>query len=127
MIRSHERERILIVDWEYAGMGDPRFDLGNLSVGNEFDEATDDALIGAYYGESPDDARRAALKLMRVLSDAREAAWGVVQAEISELEFDFLGYAQPFFDRLQATSGDPQFQQWLAVASEQRSADGPTA
>ena len=29
-----------IVDWEYAGMGDPRFDLGNLSINNGFDEAT---------------------------------------------------------------------------------------
>jgi thiamine kinase-like enzyme len=127
MIRAHEAERILIVDWEYAGMGDPRFDLGNLSVGNEFDEAADDALIGAYYGEPADDARRAALKLMRVLSDAREAAWGVVQAEISELEFDFIGYAQPFFDRVHATSTDPQFDQWIGVANEQRSADGPAA
>ena len=30
---------------------------------------------------------------MRVLSDAREAAWGVVQATVSELDFDFDGYA----------------------------------
>ncbi len=29
----------MIVDWEYAGMGDPRFDLGNLSVNNDFGEA----------------------------------------------------------------------------------------
>jgi thiamine kinase-like enzyme len=127
MIRAREGDRILIVDWEYAGMGDPRFDLGNLSVGNEFDEATDDALIGAYYGEPPDDRKRAALKLMRVLSDAREAAWGVVQAEISELDFDFIGYSQPFFDRLQATSADRQFAQWLAVATAEASADDPAA
>ena len=31
---------------------------------------------------------------MRVLSDAREAAWGVVQAEVSELDFDFDRYAR---------------------------------
>ena len=30
---------------------------------------------------------------MRILSDAREAAWGIVQAEVSELEFDFDRYA----------------------------------
>ncbi len=29
----------MIVDWEYAGMGHPCFDLGNLAVNNDFDEA----------------------------------------------------------------------------------------
>ena len=42
---------MMIVDWEYAGMGDPRFDLGNLSINSEFDEATDERLLAAYHGE----------------------------------------------------------------------------
>ncbi len=75
-------------------MGDPRFDLGNLSINNAFDEAADERLLRAYNGEAPSDRARAALRLMRVLSDAREAAWGVVQATVSELDFDFEGYAR---------------------------------
>ena len=31
---------------------------------------------------------------MRLMSDTREAAWGVVQGVISELDFDFAGYAR---------------------------------
>ena len=50
---------MLIVDWEYAGMGHPCFDLGNLSVNNDFDEAADERLLRAYYGEPPTDAARA--------------------------------------------------------------------
>ena len=34
-----------------------------------------------------------ALELMRFMSDFREAMWGVVQAAISGLDFDFAGYA----------------------------------
>ncbi|MEA2141130.1 MAG: hypothetical protein QOC91_1229 [Solirubrobacteraceae bacterium] len=116
VIRAREDGRLVIVDWEYAGMGDPRFDLGNLSVNNEFAETTDERLLRAYYGEPPSDARRAALKLMRVLSDAREAAWGVVQTAISELDFDFSAYAQKHFERLRATVAQPQFEQWLVSA-----------
>ena len=93
----------MLVDWEYAGMGDPRFDLGNLSVNNDFDDGDDERLLGAYYGGPPSDPQRAALKLMRVLSDAREAAWGVVQGAVSELDFDFDGYAQR---ALRADRGD---------------------
>jgi thiamine kinase-like enzyme len=108
--------RMMIVDWEYAGMGHPCFDLGNLSVNNDFDEATDERLLAAYHGQPVTPRQRAELKLMRVLSDAREAAWGVLQAEISELDFDFHGYASTHFERLRAAIGQPSFEEWLAAA-----------
>jgi thiamine kinase-like enzyme len=117
VIRAREDERLLIVDWEYAAMGDPRFDLGNLSAGNEFDDAADERLLRAYYGTAPSDRERAALKLMRVLSDAREAAWAVVQSQISELDFDFGGYAEKHFERMRAAAAQSQFGEWLAVAA----------
>ena len=41
----HDGERVRILDWEYAGMGDRYFDLGNLSVNNGFDEAEDERLL----------------------------------------------------------------------------------
>ena len=57
--------RLRIVDWEYAGMGDRYFDLGNLSVNNGFDEAADERLLAAYWGEP---CTRAALR--RAAADA---------------------------------------------------------
>src|SRR6478672_10390980 len=44
--------RIRIVDWEYAGMGDPYFDLGNFSINHELDGDQDAILLAAYLGES---------------------------------------------------------------------------
>lgn len=116
LIRAVDDGRIMIIDWEYAGMGDPRFDLGNLSINNEFDQDADDRLLEAYYGEQPSPGRRAALKLMRVLSDAREAAWGVVQGQVSELDFDFAGYAMKHFARMQQAISQPSFEKWLVSA-----------
>lgn len=116
IIRSRGAGRLMIVDWEYAGMGDPRFDLGNLAVNNDFGDADEERLLSAYYGGDPGDARRSALKLMRVLSDAREAAWGVVQGVLSELDFDFDDYAREHFERLRAAVADPDFEEWLAGA-----------
>ena len=77
LLREQTADRIMIVDWEYAGMGHPCFDLGNLAVNNDFDDATEERLLSAYHGASRRAASAATLKLMRVLSDAREAAWGV--------------------------------------------------
>jgi thiamine kinase-like enzyme len=110
-------DRVLLVDWEYAGTGHRVFDLGNLSVNNEFDEATDERMLAAYYAEPPNDGRRAALALMRIMSDAREAAWGVVQGVISELDFDFDGYASKHFSRLARSAADPSLEAWLDAAS----------
>jgi thiamine kinase-like enzyme len=116
IIRARDEDRLLIVDWEYAGMGHPCFDLGNLSVNNDFDEADDERLLSAYHRATPSDAQRATLALMRILSDAREAAWGVVQAEVSELDFDFGRYARTHFERLRAAIEHPQLREWLAAA-----------
>jgi thiamine kinase-like enzyme len=132
LIRANDDGRTLLVDWEYAGIGDARFDLGNLSVNNGFEEATDERLLRAYHGEPPTDSQRAALKLMRVLSDAREGAWGVVQGAISALDFDFAGYASEHFERLRTTVAGPDFEEWLATASAdagngERGADGQAA
>lgn len=109
--------RQVLVDWEYAGMGHRMFDLGNLAINNEFDEPAEDRLLEAYFGESATAERRAALALMRIMSDAREAAWGVVQGAISELEFDFGDYAARHFARLAQSARDPRLQQWLDDAT----------
>jgi thiamine kinase-like enzyme len=108
---------LLLVDWEYAGMGDRLFDLGNLSVNNDFDEDADERALRAYLGAVPDAGVTAALRLMRVMSDVREAIWGVVQGAISELEFDFAAYSAQHFDRLFAATSDPRFEEALHAAS----------
>ncbi len=105
--------RLRIVDWEYAGMGDVFFDVANFSVNHELDDAGDRELLAAYFGDAtPGDL--ASLWLMRFMSDFREAMWGVVQEAISQLEFDFRGYAEQHFDRLGATAADPRFGEALA-------------
>jgi thiamine kinase-like enzyme len=109
--------RLLIVDWEYTGMGERFFDLGNLSVNNEFGAEDDERLLRAYLGVAPTTSERARLSLMRIVSDAREAAWGVVQLVLSELQFDFAGYASRHFERLRVALADPRLEEWLDAAT----------
>jgi thiamine kinase-like enzyme len=106
--------RMRIVDWEYAGMGDPFFDLGNFSINNDLDEDEDAAFLAAYHPEHdlrPDHLAR--LVLFRVVSDFREAMWGVLQQGISTLDVDFGGYAAEHFDRLLANVATPRFERAL--------------
>jgi thiamine kinase-like enzyme len=101
-------ERLVIVDWEYAGMGDPFFDLANFSVNHELDANGRARLLAAYLGDAPAEAV-AALDLMRFMSDFREAMWGVVQGVVSELDFDFGAYAAEHFERMERTAAEPAF------------------
>jgi thiamine kinase-like enzyme len=106
--------RMRIVDWEYAGMGDPFFDLGNFSVNNELTADEDAALLAFYDAEpSPRPDRLARMVLFRVISDFREAMWGVLQEGISTLDVDFRAYAAEHFDRLLANAAAPRFERAL--------------
>jgi thiamine kinase-like enzyme len=107
---------VRIVDWEYAGMGDRYFDLGNLSVNNGLTEEDEERLLVAYFGEPTTPARVASLRLMRIVSDLREAMWGVLQQSISALDFDFQGYAAKHFARLRESASDPRYPRWLEEA-----------
>ena len=109
-------KRIRIVDWEYAGMGDPFFDLGNFSTNHGLSAAEDRQLLAAYEGEVRAD-RLARLTLMRTISDFREAMWGVLQQGISTLDVDFVAYAAEHFDRLLAGVSTPTFERSLREAA----------
>jgi thiamine kinase-like enzyme len=109
--------RIRIVDWEYAGMGDPFFDLGNFSINHSLEPDEDAALLAAYDGEVRP-ARLARLTLMRTVSDFREAMWGVLQQGISSLDVDFVAYAAEHFDRLLGGAMTPEFERALREAAE---------
>ena len=112
-----EGDHTWIVDYEYAGMGDPFFDLGNLAVNNDLDAAADELLLGHAYG-AVRDRHRARLALMRMMSDFREAMWGVVQQAISALDEDFEAYAAKHFDRLLATAAALPMDDLLAAGQE---------
>jgi hypothetical protein len=63
-------------------------------------------------------ARLARLTLMRVVSDFREAMWGVLQQAISTLDVDFVAYADEHFDRLLRHAAEDRFEQALVHVSD---------
>jgi hypothetical protein len=54
---------------------------------------------------------------MRVVSDFREAMWGVLQQGISSLDIDFVAYASGSFERLLANATTARFERALREAA----------
>ena len=113
-LREAATGRVCVLDWEYAGMGDSYFDLANLAAQHRFGDEQDETLLSAYFGaDTP--RRHARFKLMKIMSNFREAMWGMLQSGISSLDFDFRGYAATYFERLRAGFHDPRVGDWLAT------------
>jgi thiamine kinase-like enzyme len=91
-------QQIRIIDWEYAGMGNRFFDLGNFAENHELSSGQEQEFLRAYFGrEVPHALHR--LRAMRKISALRESTWGFAQAGISRLDFDFLQYAEQHLQR----------------------------
>jgi hypothetical protein len=54
---------------------------------------------------------------MRIMSDFREAMWGVVQQGLKTTDTDYEAYAAQFFDRLERRASDRRYQQWITQLS----------
>ena len=108
-------ERLRILDWEYAGMGNRFFDLANFASHHDLGPDEEAALLAAYFGESTP-GRLASVRLMRLMAAFWEGMWGVVQATCSELEIDYMAYADEHLAKVRVSLADPSFESWLEDA-----------
>jgi thiamine kinase-like enzyme len=93
-----DRRKVWILDWEYGGVGDLFFDLGNLAANSLLSREQETTLLRYYFGKTrAADLRR--LRLMRLASDMREAMWGFMQMGVSKLDFDYRTYARRHLQR----------------------------
>jgi len=110
-------DRVWLLDFEYAGMNDVFFDLGNLSVNSELTTASEERLLTRYFGAVTKSAW-ARLQLMKMMSEFREGMWAVVQQAISSLDTDFVAYANERLGNCERLAARPEFETWLADAAQ---------
>ena len=110
--------RMVIVDWEYSGMNDPMWDLGDLSVEAGFGGAQDAALLEAYF-EGPAPAEAAGrMVLYKAMCDLLWTLWGAIQHVNKNPVDDFWAYAVNRFERCRRLMADAEFREALkAVAA----------
>ena len=88
-----------IVDWEYSGMNDPMWDLGDLSVEAGFDATQENVMLQAYFGRAPTAAETGSVVVYKAMCDLLWTLWGLIQhADGNEAE-DFNVYALGRFQR----------------------------
>lgn len=107
--------RMWIVDWEYSGMNDPMWDLGDLSVEAQFGPDQDEEMLTAYFGGPPQPEDRARMVIYKAMCDLLWTLWGLIQLANDNPADDFRAYADGRFARCRALMATDGFARHLAV------------
>ena len=106
-----------LIDWEFSGMNDPLWDLGDLSVEAGFGAEQDRTMVEAYCGGRAPQVLYARLELYKAMSDLLWSLWGLIQYANGNPSDDFLPYAQGRLERCKVRIGSEDFGRHLAVVA----------
>jgi len=110
-------QRMWIVDWEYSGMNDPMWDLGDLSVEGGFDAGQDEELLAGYFGTEPRPDERGRMVIYKAMCDLLWTLWGLIQHANGNPADDFWAYASNRFGRCRALMATPGFAGHVAAVA----------
>ncbi|HIP23214.1 MAG TPA: LPS biosynthesis choline kinase [Rhodobacteraceae bacterium] len=102
--------KMWIVDWEYSGMNDPFWDLGDLSVEGAFSPQQDIEMLTAYLGQPPDGSQLGRMVIYKAMCDLLWTLWGLIQHTNGNDAEDFWAYALNRFSRCKSLMEAPEFQ-----------------
>jgi thiamine kinase-like enzyme len=107
--------RMWIVDWEYGGMNDPMWDLGDLSVEGAFTPKQDEELLRAYFLGKPSPQDHGRMVIYKAMCDLLWTLWGLIQYANKNPADDFAAYAANRFNRCNALMVTREFSRHLAA------------
>jgi thiamine kinase-like enzyme len=85
--------RLWLVDWEYAGIGHPLFDLANLAANAGLSDEQDQELLNTYTDLETAPAQLAEFRVLKAASSLRESLWASIQTVTATIDFDYTAYA----------------------------------
>lgn len=101
--------RMWVVDWEYSGMNDPLWDLGDMSVEAGLDEARDEEMMAAYCGGRVPRALYGRMVIYKAMCDLLWTLWGLIQHANQNPVDDFWAYALNRFTRCKTLMASADF------------------
>ena len=72
--------RIYLIDWEFAGMNDPMWDLADLSIEANFNDHQDDVLLKSYFATDNVESMKQAMLANKIYIDFVWSTWGKVMS-----------------------------------------------
>ena len=105
--------RVWIIDYEYSGMNEASFELGNIASESGLDEETTTLLVEAYWG-GPSAHRLARAQAWSLLARYGWTLWASIQDGVSTIDFDFWSWGMDKYDSARAELLGPHHTRLLA-------------
>ena len=106
--------RMWIVDWEYSGMNDPLWDIGDFAVEAQLTPENEKALQAAYFEGAPTPAQLGRYVIYKAMCDLLWTLWGLIQHADANPADDFWAYANRRFVRCKTLMDSPEFPMHVA-------------
>jgi len=107
--------KMWVIDWEYGGMTDPFFDLGDFVMEHPFSREEERLIAATYCGEM-DEGRFGRMMLYKSVSGVWWGVWAMIQHTVSQIDFDYMEWGMERVARAQSVVDDPDYSKWLAEA-----------
>jgi thiamine kinase-like enzyme len=104
-----------LIDWEFSGMNDPLWDLGDLSVEAGFGAEQDRTMLEVYCGGCAPPVLYSRLELYKAMSDLLWSLWGLIQYANGNPSDDFFAYSQGRLEGCKVRVGSEDFGRHLTV------------
>ncbi len=91
-------KQLWLIDWEYAAMADPYFDLATLTAVEKFSAQEIRTLLKCYLNRDPKEEELAHFTRMCILADTRWALWSFIQEKISPLDAPYRMYGNAYVE-----------------------------
>lgn len=108
-------ERMWAVDWEYSGMNDPLWDLGDVIVEAKLSPEKEEEFIRAYFSGAPSASEMGRIVIYKAMCDLLWTLWGLIQHANNNPVDDFWAYATGRFERCKALMSTPDFPTHVAA------------
>ena len=102
-----------LIDWEYAGMTDPMFDLGDFSIENELTKEEEGIFLCEYFGGKVTKKQYGLTVMHKFLCDVLWSIWALLQIATGKPREEYWPYGLNRFNRCVALMNEPDFDSYI--------------
>lgn len=106
-----------LIDYEYSGMNEPSFELGNLATESRLGPDLLAELVEAYYGRV-DEVLLARAQLWGLSGSYAWTLWGAIQHSVSDVDVDFWDFTSERYEAARTGLLDPGLDALLEAAAD---------
>ncbi len=107
-----------LIDWEYSGMNDPMFDLGDFSTENGLSKEEDGILLCEYFGGQVTRKQYGLVLMNKFVCNTLWCIWALLQISNGKPKEDYWPWGMIRIDRCEAQMDDPEFDSYMQAVRD---------